>query len=330
MPRSARPDDLYRLAVATEPAPLAGRQPRRVHGPDRPRRRKDGYRHALWLGPGRRRRAGAAPAHARRPHDRAPRFSPDGRTLAFLSDRRPARRGGAGPAGDAKDARGRRPGPPAAARRRRGAPADRPAARRRRASSGRRTAGRSPSSRRRSARRPRRTAGSAARPRHAEAGRAARVRLPLHRPARLPVQRRRVHLRPGSSTLARRRRDRRRAAADGRADARASEPAWSPGRHADRVRDATSPRPRPRGATASVVVDVATGERSRRHRRPRADLRPCRPGCPTADDRRARRPLPRRRLPHRHLAVRRRRLRRGAARRPEPARPARPHARVRR
>ena len=86
MPRPPRPDDLYRLRIATEPrlspdgrhavvtlqtvAPgLRWLPPRAVARPDRrPRRPRQ-----LTLG-------------AR--HDRQPRFSPDGRTLAFISDRR--------------------------------------------------------------------------------------------------------------------------------------------------------------------------------------------------------------------------------------------------
>ena len=36
-------------------------------------------------------------------HDRHARFSPDGRTLAFISDRRHLRRGGAGRPADKKD-----------------------------------------------------------------------------------------------------------------------------------------------------------------------------------------------------------------------------------
>ncbi len=87
MLRSPTPEDLYRFKIPTDPqvspdgslvavavqsvAPL-----------------RDGYRHALWLVPA----DGRAAAHratlgAR--HDTHPRFSPDGRTLAFLSDRRP-------------------------------------------------------------------------------------------------------------------------------------------------------------------------------------------------------------------------------------------------
>lgn len=85
--RSPRPDDLYRLAVPTDPrlSPDARLVAFTVQttAPS-----FDGYRHALWLAtvdgsaPARRLTLGAR-------HDRHPRFSPDGRTLAFLSDRRP-------------------------------------------------------------------------------------------------------------------------------------------------------------------------------------------------------------------------------------------------
>lgn len=86
MPRPARPDDLYRLAVPFEPrlSPdgrlVAFTVKRSATG-------KDDYRHAIWLAP----TDGSADARrvtigAR--HDHQPRFSPDGRTLAFISDRR--------------------------------------------------------------------------------------------------------------------------------------------------------------------------------------------------------------------------------------------------
>ncbi len=97
--RSFRPDDLYRLRVATDPrispdgAVVAFNLQTVAPG-------KDGYRNAIWAVDV----AGGAPRRltlgAR--HDTHARFSPDGRTLAFLSDRRlhveeePA-------AGDAKD-----------------------------------------------------------------------------------------------------------------------------------------------------------------------------------------------------------------------------------
>jgi dipeptidyl aminopeptidase/acylaminoacyl peptidase len=86
VPRAPRPDDLYGLKVATEPrlspdGRLAVVTVQTV-APD-----FDGYRHALWsvdterATPPRQLTLGAD-------HDRQPRFSPDGRTLAFISDRR--------------------------------------------------------------------------------------------------------------------------------------------------------------------------------------------------------------------------------------------------
>ncbi len=87
MPRPPRPDDLYRLRIATDPrlAPDGGSVVVTIQtvAPG-----YDGYRTALWLvptkddgGEPRRLTIGAR-------HDGHPRFSPDGRTLAFLSDRR--------------------------------------------------------------------------------------------------------------------------------------------------------------------------------------------------------------------------------------------------
>lgn len=86
MPRSARPDDLYRLQVPFEPrlspdgSTVAFVVRRTAAG-------FDGYRHSIWLAPV----DGSLPARrvtigART--DRDPRFAPDGRTLAFISDRR--------------------------------------------------------------------------------------------------------------------------------------------------------------------------------------------------------------------------------------------------
>ena len=86
MPRAPRPDDLFRLRIATEPrlspdGSVAAVTVQTV-APG-----YDGYRRALWLVP----TDGSRPPRpvtlgAR--HDRHPRFSPDGRTLAFISDRR--------------------------------------------------------------------------------------------------------------------------------------------------------------------------------------------------------------------------------------------------
>jgi dipeptidyl aminopeptidase/acylaminoacyl peptidase len=86
MPHAPRPDDLYRLRIATEPrlspdGSSAGVTLQTV-APG-----FDGYRHALWLVP----TDGGSPARQLTlgtRHDRHARFSPDGGTLAFISDRR--------------------------------------------------------------------------------------------------------------------------------------------------------------------------------------------------------------------------------------------------
>ena len=86
MPRAPRPDDLYRLRIATEPR-LSPDGRHAVVTLQTVAPGFDGYRHALWLVPT---EDGEQPRQltlgAR--HDRQPRFSPDGRTLAFISDRR--------------------------------------------------------------------------------------------------------------------------------------------------------------------------------------------------------------------------------------------------
>ena len=87
MRRPPRPDDLYRLRIATDPRLSPdGRSvvvTLQTVAPD-----YDGYRTALWLVP-------TAPDGGKprqltigARHDHHARFSPDGRTLAFLSDRR--------------------------------------------------------------------------------------------------------------------------------------------------------------------------------------------------------------------------------------------------
>jgi acylaminoacyl-peptidase len=87
MARPPTPDDLYRLRIPTDPhlspdGSLAALTLQTV-APGR-----DAYRHAIWLAP----TDGSAPARQVTlgvRHDTRPRFSPDGRLLAFLSDRRP-------------------------------------------------------------------------------------------------------------------------------------------------------------------------------------------------------------------------------------------------
>jgi dipeptidyl aminopeptidase/acylaminoacyl peptidase len=88
VPRPPRPDDLYRLRVATEPR-LSPDGRWAVVAVQTVAPTFDGYRQALWLVP-------TDPAADGAPRqltlgvgkDRWPRFSPDGRTLAFISDRR--------------------------------------------------------------------------------------------------------------------------------------------------------------------------------------------------------------------------------------------------
>jgi dipeptidyl aminopeptidase/acylaminoacyl peptidase len=86
VPRPARPEDLYRIAVPFDPrlSPDGGRVAFVVKMATVA---NDAYRHAIWSAPV----DGSEPARrmtlgART--DRHPRYSPDGRTLAFLSDRR--------------------------------------------------------------------------------------------------------------------------------------------------------------------------------------------------------------------------------------------------
>ena len=86
MPRPAQPDDLYRLRVPTEPR-LSPDGRLVVTTVKSVAPSFDGYRSAIWAVPA------DGSADARRltfgpRSDRHPRFSPDGTTLAFLSDRR--------------------------------------------------------------------------------------------------------------------------------------------------------------------------------------------------------------------------------------------------
>ena len=90
MTRPFRPDDLYGIRVAADPR-LAPDGSLAVFTVQTVAPSRDGYRRAIWgvdIAPD------GAPAGAARQltigarHDRHARFSPDGRTLAFLSDRR--------------------------------------------------------------------------------------------------------------------------------------------------------------------------------------------------------------------------------------------------
>ncbi|HEY7701142.1 MAG TPA: hypothetical protein VIB02_02440, partial [Candidatus Limnocylindrales bacterium] len=88
MPRPPRPDDLYRLRIATEPR-LSPDGRWAVVTLQTVAPTFDGYRQALWLVP----TDSAADGGPRQltigsRNDHHPRFSPDGRTLAFISDRR--------------------------------------------------------------------------------------------------------------------------------------------------------------------------------------------------------------------------------------------------
>ncbi len=86
MPRPPRPEDVYRLLFPLDPQ-LSPDGSRVAFTVKRTATGKDGYRQSIWMTP----TDGSSEARqvtigART--DRLPRFSPDGRTLAFLSDRR--------------------------------------------------------------------------------------------------------------------------------------------------------------------------------------------------------------------------------------------------
>ncbi len=86
MPRPARPDDLYRLAVPFDPR-LSPDGSRVVFTVKRSSVGRDGYRQAIWSAPV----DGSEPARRLTlgvRSDGAARISPDGTTLAFISDRR--------------------------------------------------------------------------------------------------------------------------------------------------------------------------------------------------------------------------------------------------
>jgi dipeptidyl aminopeptidase/acylaminoacyl peptidase len=84
--RSLAPDDLYRLRIPTDPR-LSPDGTTALVTVQTSAPRRDGYQHAVWLvpldgaGEPRQLTIGAK-------HDRHARYSPDGRTVAFISDRR--------------------------------------------------------------------------------------------------------------------------------------------------------------------------------------------------------------------------------------------------
>ena len=86
MARPPAPEDLYRLRVATDPR-LSPDGSLALVTLQTSAPRRDGYRHAIWAVP---LESGGEPRQltigAR--HDKSARFSPDGKTIAFLSDRR--------------------------------------------------------------------------------------------------------------------------------------------------------------------------------------------------------------------------------------------------
>src|SRR5450432_3277218 len=86
MARIPRPDDYYRFRIPTDPQLSPGGD-RVAFSVQTVAPGRDGYRHGIWLAPF----DGSAPAEPvtiGSRHDTRPRFAPDGRTLAFLSDRR--------------------------------------------------------------------------------------------------------------------------------------------------------------------------------------------------------------------------------------------------
>jgi dipeptidyl aminopeptidase/acylaminoacyl peptidase len=86
MARIPRPDDYYRFRIPTDPQ-LSPNGDRIAFTVQTVATGRDGYRHGIWLAPF----DGSEPAEGLTigsRHDTKPRFAPDGRTLAFLSDRR--------------------------------------------------------------------------------------------------------------------------------------------------------------------------------------------------------------------------------------------------
>ena len=87
MSRPPQPEDLYRFRIPTDPR-LSPDGEWIAFTVQAATRGRDAYRHAIWLAPA----DGSAAARQVTigvRHDTHPRFSPDGHSLAFLSDRRP-------------------------------------------------------------------------------------------------------------------------------------------------------------------------------------------------------------------------------------------------
>ena len=231
--RACRPTAGRVAFTVKRPAVGQRRLPARRSGPHRPTAR-----------------APARQAHARvavGPSTRGSRRT--ARTLAFISDRRLYVEEEPDRPKEAKERDDCDPGPPAAARRRRGAPPDGPAAGRDRLRVvARRRDARRPR-RARSARRRPRTRRRRGRPAEAQARRDAAVRLPLHRPARLPVQRRRASSTTrtrtcGWSTSRRARRGR-----------------WSPGRRPRASPPGRRTAPGSRSPPTAAAARTSTGAR---------------------------------------------------------------------
>ena len=217
MPRPPRPDDLYRLRIATEPRLSPDGRWAVVHAPDRRARlRRLPARALARPDRRRRRRARAAPADARRPA-RPPRpvlARTAGRSRSCRTAGRSSRRS---PDASRKDVKDREDTGQVHL-----LPLDGPGEARRLTDLPRGVSDFewSPDGTRlvvtidvARGDRTRRTRGAAAQAVEAGTRRAARLRLPVHRPARLHAQRRRVPVRPGRPPVARRRRDRRARAA---------------------------------------------------------------------------------------------------------------------
>ena len=87
MSRAPQPEDLYRFRIPTDPQ-LSPDGEWIAFTVQTATRGRDAYRHAIWLAPADGSVAARQVTIGVR-HDTHPRFSPDGHSLAFLSDRRP-------------------------------------------------------------------------------------------------------------------------------------------------------------------------------------------------------------------------------------------------